>query len=179
MLRGANATTIGCRCGEVKFKVSGAPMVTAICHCHSCRTAGSDFEALPGAQRVLNADGGTEFVLFRKDRVACVQGEALLRARRLTPQATTRRVLAHCCASPMFLEFKGGHWLSLYRDRFGADAPAIEMHTMTRDLPDGVKLSDGLPSSRTQSIGFMWRLFVGWAAMGFRLSRMKPIEEAR
>ena len=103
----------------------------------------------------------------------------LLRAHRLTPKATTRRVLARCCNSPMFLEFKSGHWLSLYRDRFGADAPAVEMHTMTSDLPPNATLTDDLPSSRTQSIRFLWRLFVAWAGMGFRVSPMQPIEESK
>jgi len=172
-------STIACSCGEVRFEASGAPIVTATCHCHSCQAAGAGFAALTGAPRVLSADdGGTEFVLYRKDRLVCLQGEALLRAYRLTPKAATRRVLAGCCSSPMFLEFKGGHWLSLYRDRFGADAPAVEMHTMTSDLPDNAILTSGLPSSKTQSIGFMWRLFVAWAAMGFRVSPMQPIEEA-
>jgi hypothetical protein len=173
-------TTIACRCGEVRFKVLGEPIVTATCHCHSCQVAGAGFATLPGAPRVLNADhGGTEYVLYRKDRVACLQGESLLRAYRLTPSATTRRVLAGCCDSPMFLEFKGGHWLSLYRDRFGDNAPAVEMHTMTSDLPADAILTDGLPGSRTQSIRFMWRLFVAWAAMGFRASPMRPIEDSK
>jgi hypothetical protein len=179
MSAGSRTIAAECRCGKVRFDVSGVPILTATCHCHSCRTAGAGFAALPGARQVLNAEGGTEFVLARKDRVAFVTGEALLRGHRLTPKSTTRRVLASCCNSPMFLEFKGGHWLSLYRDRFGADAPAVEMHTMTRDLPEGVILSDGLPQAKAQSIGFMWRLFTAWAAMGFRAPALKPIEEAR
>jgi hypothetical protein len=171
-------SSLACRCGEVGFEATGAPIVTAICQCDSCQRSGAGFAALPGAPQVLNADGGTEFALFRKDRVACVRGEALLRSYRLTPEATTRRVLAHCCSTPMFLEFAKGHWLSLYRDRFGADAPSVELRVMTGDRRDGVTFSDDLPSYKSHSVKFMWRLFAAWAAMGFRVPALKPIEAA-
>ena len=174
MSTGLKTSTVLCRCGEVRFEVTGIPIMTATCHCDSCRRASAGFAALPGAPQVHNAEGGTEFVLHRKDRVAFVQGEAMLRSYRLTPQATTRRVVASCCNSPMFLEFKGGHWLSLYRDRFGSDAPAIEMRTMTGDK----RFADGLPSYKTHSVKFMWRLFSAWAAMGLRAPALKPIREA-
>ena len=178
----SRTSMIACRCGEVRLEASGAPIVTVACHCHSCQTAGAAFAALPGAPRVLNADGGTEFTLVRKDRVAFVRGEALLRSHRLTPEATTRRVLARCCDTPMFLEFTKGHWLSLYRDRLGVDAPAIEMRVMAADRREGVTFSDNLPSYKTHSIRFMWRLLAAWAAMGFRVPEvhwgLKPIEDA-
>ena len=34
----------------------------------------------------------------------------------LRDESSTRRVVASCCASPMFLDFKKGHWLSVYRN---------------------------------------------------------------
>jgi hypothetical protein len=163
----------GCRCGEVAFEAAGEPIMTVTCHCGSCRKAAADFAALPGAPQVANAEGGTDFVMMRKDRIRCVHGADLLRAHRLTPQAPTRRVLTGCCDTPMFLEFKGGHWLSVYRDRL-AEAPAIEMRTMVGDR----KFTDGIPSYRTHSAKFMWRLLKAWAAMGFRVPKMGPIQEA-
>ena len=176
MTTGLRISAIACRCGEVRLDATGEPILTVTCHCESCQKAGTGFAALPGKPQVLNADGGTEFTLFRKDRVACVRGEALLRSYRLTPEATTRRVLAHCCDTPMFLEFAKGHWLSLYRDRFGAEAPRIEMRVMTGDRRQGALLSDDLPSYKTHSVKFMWRLFAAWAAMGFRVPASRPIE---
>lgn len=170
--------TIGCRCGQVGLTASGAPIMTVVCHCASCQKAGAGFAALPRAPSVFDANGGTPFVMMRKDRVAFGRGEAQLLAYRLSREAKTRRVLARCCNAPMFLEFSGGHWLSLYRDRFGADAPAIEMHVMTGDHQDGAPLTDAVPSYKTHSIGFMWRLLRAWAAMGFRVPALKPIEEA-
>lgn len=173
MVGSMRISRFGCRCGEVAFHAVGEPIMTVTCHCESCGKAAAEFAALPGAPRVTNAEGGTDFVMLRKDRARCLQGKDLLRAHRLTPQAPTRRVLASCCNSPMFLEFKGGHWLSVYRDRF-AEQPAIEMRTMAGDRT----FSDGIPSYRTHSAKFMWRLFRAWTAMGFRAPKMGDIAEA-
>lgn len=147
--------------------------MTVTCHCDSCRRAAAGFAALPYAAPVVNAEGGTDYVMMRKDRVRVLQGEPLLVAHRLSPDAPTRRVLAGCCNAPMFLEFKGGHWLSVYRDRF-EDKPAIEMRTMCGDR----KFADGIASPRSHTPGFMWRLFKAWVAMGFRSPKMGEIREA-
>jgi hypothetical protein len=162
-----------CKCGKVGFDAVGEPIMTVTCHCVSCRQAAEQLEAIPGATRVANGEGGTDYVMMRKDRLRCTKGEDLLRAHRLTPEATTRRVLAGCCHSPMFLEFKGGHWLSIYRDRLESP-PSIEMRTMA-----GVRsFSDAIPTYRSHSLNFMWRLFKAWAAMGFRAPPVTPIERA-
>jgi len=171
-------TTISCRCGKARMSVRGTPIVTAACHCTSCRTAAEGFLALPGAPQVLNDDGGVDFVLHRKDRVTFLSGYDLLRGHRLTPTSSTRRILAGCCDTPMFLEFEKGHWLSVYRDRFGAAAPAIDMRVMTGDRPQGSDFGDAIPSYRTHCPKFMWRLLTAWAAMGFRVPRLAPIEAA-
>jgi hypothetical protein len=113
MSRNLKVSDVACRCGEVRLRASGAPIIVAACHCSSCRKAGAGFASLPGSARVVNADGGTEFILFRKDRISGVRGEALFRSYRSKPGAKTRRVLARCCDTPMFLEFAGGHWLSV------------------------------------------------------------------
>jgi hypothetical protein len=173
----AKTYKVSCRCGQVELTAAGAPIVAATCHCRSCQQAAAAFAALPGAPRVLNAEAGTEYELYRKDRVTGVRPEQL-RAHRLTPASGTRRLLARCCDSPMFLELKGGHWLSIYRDRVVGDAPPIEMRVMTRYRPRGVTLSGHLPTFRTHSLSFMWRLFAAWAAMGFRAPGLQPIEEA-
>ncbi|RJF86214.1 GFA family protein [Sphingomonas cavernae] len=170
--------TASCRCGEVKLRILGAPIITAICYCKSCQEAGAGFQRLSGMSDVLDADGGTAFVLHRKDRVAFAEGDALLREHRLTPEASTRRVLARCCDTPMFLEFAGGHWLSLYRERLGPDAPPVEMRVMAGDRRASAVFEDALPTYKTHSVKFMWRLFVAWAAMGFRAPRLQPIEAA-
>jgi hypothetical protein len=66
----------------------------------------------------------------------------------------------------MFLDFTKGHWLTMYRNRFPAGAPRVEMRVMTKDRPDGVELSDDLPNG--PSAKFLVRLIAAWIAMGFR-----------
>ena len=122
---------------------------------------------------VLREDGGTDFILFRKDRIRCLAGKEVLREHRLTPASKTRRVATTCCNSAMFLEFTNGHWLSLYTARVPSkDRPALEMRTMTQDRRAGVGLDDTVPSSNTQSARFMARLLGAWVAMGFRAPKI-------
>jgi hypothetical protein len=161
--------TMTCRCGAVAFEATGEPIVTAACYCASCREAGGRIEQLPDAAPVLEPDGSTNFVLQRKDRIRCTKGGERLEDHRLTPDAPTRRVVATCCNSAMFLEFTKGHWLSLYRNRMGEGAPPLEMRVMTRDRREGVQLPGDVPSYATHSGKFMWRLLSAWAAMGFRV----------
>ena len=64
----------------------------------------------------MNEIGATRFVLYRKDRAHIIEGENELKAFRLSAESDTRRVVAACCNTPVYLEFKGGHWLSVYGD---------------------------------------------------------------
>ena len=157
-----------CQCGKVKLEAIGRPILVASCYCASCREAGRRFEQLPSAPPVLNASGGTDCLLYRKDRVRCVAGEEHLREHRLRPQSPTRRVLATCCNSAMFADFTKGHWLTLYRNRFPVDAPPVEARVMTKDLPEGVVLGGDVPTSAAYPATFLLKLIAAWAAMGFR-----------
>ena len=157
-----------CRCGKVKLEAVGRPILAVACYCSSCRQAGSQFEQLAAAPPVLNPGGGTDYVLHRKDRVQCVAGQEYLREHRLKPESPTRRIIATCCNSAMFLDFTKGHWLTMYRDRFPAGAPPVEMRVMTRERPDGVVLADDVPNYAGLSGKAMWRLVRAWIAMGFR-----------
>jgi len=128
---------------------------------------------LDGASSVLTRHGTTPFVMYRKDRVSFLSGVDDLKEFRLAPMATSRRVIATCCNTPVFLEFKGGHWLSLYGGLWpDGTRPALEMRTMASDLPDGTRLPDDVTNAKRQSLGFFAKLFVVWAAMGFRNPKM-------
>jgi hypothetical protein len=157
-----------CQCGKVKFEAVGLPILTASCFCASCQEAGRQFEQLASAPPVLNPDGGTDYVLYRKDRVQCVMGQECLEERRLKPDSPTRRIFATCCNSVMFLDFTKGHWLSMFRNRFPASAPPLEMRVMTKERHVGVELADDLPNYSGHSGKFMLRLIAAWIAMGFR-----------
>jgi hypothetical protein len=49
--------------------------------------------------------GGAEFMVFRRDRIACAQGAEPRRAIRLTGAAKTRQIIAGGCATPMHAGF--------------------------------------------------------------------------
>lgn len=167
------STMIGCACGKVRLEVGSTPMMSVECCCNSCREAGVRLEKLPGARQVVDANGATPFVFHRKDHVRIVSGADHLKEFRLTPQAGTRRVVASCCNTPVFLEFKGGHWLSLYAGLWPKGAlPPLELRTMTADLPDASVLPNDVPNLKQQSLAFYWRLFRAWAAMGFRTPKI-------
>ena len=117
---------------------------------------------------VLDADGGTPLIVYRKDRIRCVQGREYLEERRLKPTSPTRRVFAICCNSAMFADFTKGHWLSLYRKRFDADAPPVQMRLMTAERRGDVVLGEDLPNYPGRPGNFLWKLIATWAAMGFR-----------
>jgi len=126
-------------------------------------------QTLPAAPAVLETNGATRFVLYRKDRVRFLKGTHLLKELRLTPEAKTRRVVATCCNTPVFLEFTNGHWLSLYGRLWPAGTlPPLEMRTMTSDLPAGSALPDDVPNGKRQSFSFFVKLLGAWIAMGFR-----------
>lgn len=163
---------LSCSCGKLKLPVGGPSIMSAACFCSSCQKAG-DLLATADRRRVKAEDGGTAYVLYRKDFVDCSHATEMLCEHRLSPTSPTRRVLAVCCGSPMFLEFQGGHWLSVYASRVRDDLrPAVELRTMVKDAPSGTRFSDGVPSYRTHSVGFMLRLFWAWAQMGFRASHV-------
>jgi hypothetical protein len=157
-----------CRCGKVKFEAVGAPILTGACYCASCQESGRRLEQLASAPPVLDPDGGTGVILFRKDRVQCVMGLEYLEERRLKPKSPTRRVVATCCNSAMFLDFTKGHWLSMYRNRFSTGAPPLEMRVMTKDRRAGVELADDVPNYRRFSGKFMLKLLAARIAMGLR-----------
>jgi hypothetical protein len=157
-----------CQCGKVKFEAVSSPILTGACYCTSCQEAGRQLGQLPAAPPLLDPDSGTSMVLYRKDRVQCVTGQQYLREYRLKPESVTRRVVATCCNSAMFLDFTKGHWLSMFRNRFATGAPLLEMRIMTAERRAGVVLADDVPNYPRHSRKFILKLIAAWIAMGFR-----------
>lgn len=161
--------TVACACGQVQLRLEGPPIASVECLCSSCRTAGQVLETLPGSPQIVDDKGATAFVMQRKDRIENVSGAQNLREFRLSPEAATRRVVAGCCNTPMFLEFSGGHWLSLYTAPWPEGArPPIEMRTMTGDLEDPSVLPDDVPNLKQHSPRFYALLLGAWIKMRFR-----------
>ena len=72
----------------------------------------SNFPAPP----VLNPDRGTDYDLLypKGSSLHCLAGLEYLEEHLLKPDSPTRRVIATCCNSALFLDFSKGHWLTLY-----------------------------------------------------------------
>ena len=143
-----------CVCGAVTLEARGAPIVTAVCYCDHCQSAGAWIEAMPGAPGVLDGDGGTAMVMFRKDRLRCVEGAERLEPVKLDPNSPTSRYVASCCNSAMYLGFDDAkHWVDVYRRRVAGEPPKIEARICTRfraadtDLPTDAPAHPGYPPS--------------------------------
>ena len=162
-----------CRCGLVALDVNGPPIAQVICYCKSCQEAGRLIGRLHNASPVLRLDGGTDYLLFRKDRVRCTRGGELLEELRLTPGSPTRRMVAGCCNTAMFVDLSKGHWLSLHCDAIVGSVPPLQMRIMTAEAREGVVLPTDVPAHRGRAGRLMWKLLTSWAAMGFR----RPVVE--
>lgn len=161
--------TARCRCGSVEIEAVGDPILSDICYCESCQAGSRQIEALPNGRAVCDSDGGTAYVLYRKDRVQYSKGSELLRGYKLTEESPTKRVVAACCDSPMYLDFEKGHWLSVYRAALQGDLPPVEMRVQTKSAPAaGSNLPCDVPSYSGYGFKFMAELFAAWIAMLLR-----------
>ncbi|MBC7493050.1 MAG: hypothetical protein H7241_11505 [Novosphingobium sp.] len=158
-----------CACGEVECAGYGAPIGTAVCYCDDCQAAARAIEALPGAVPVADPDGGTALTLFDTRNFAVVRGEDKLVAHRLGDTSPTRRMVAGCCNSAMFLTFdRGPYWVSTMRNRFTGPLPAIEFRQMTKYRANDLPWPDAAPRSRGFAPRFILRVTVAGVARQFR-----------
>jgi hypothetical protein len=94
-----------CRCAAVEIGAWGEPIVVTTCYCDDCQAAAKRLAESANVALAEHDDGGTEFMLFRRDRIACTRGAENLQAMRLTAASKTRRMIAGCCATPMYVGF--------------------------------------------------------------------------
>lgn len=163
-----NGLTASCPCGSVELETTGAPIVSSVCYCKSCQEGSRLIEALPNGRPARGPDGGTAYVVYRKDRVQRSKGSRLLRGYKLTDESPTSRVVAACCDSPMYLDFAKGHWLSVYRTALRGDLPRVEMRVQTKSAPAGSDLPDDVPRYPGYGLKFMAKLVAAWIAMLLR-----------
>ena len=155
--------TASCSCGKVELKALGAPMVSNVCYCDDCQRGGRQIEALPNAGPVRDPDGGTAYILYRKDRIECSNGAEFLKNYKIKESSVTNRVVATCCNSAMFMNFdKGPFWVSAYRARFQGERPPLQMRICTKFKPDDANLPSDVPSYR----GYPLRLIAKFLASG-------------
>ncbi len=158
--------TATCACGSVALKAFGKPIVSSVCYCDDCQKGADRIEALPGAGVIRDPDGGTAYILYRRDRIACFKGAELLRSYKLKETSATNRVVAACCNSAMFVNFdRGPHWVSAYRARFQGELPPLQYRICTKFKLDGDVLPDGVPSHRGYPPGLVCKLLASRVAM--------------
>lgn len=167
---------IGCACGKTRLEVQGAPILVSECLCNSCRTAANRLATLPGAKNILTSYDATPSAEYRKDRIRILSGAEHLREFRLSADAGSRRVVATCCNTPVFLEMKGAHWLSVYLHLWPAAArPKPEMRTMVGDLTDASRLPADMPNLKSHTVSFYAKLLGAWIAMKFRNPKIEVV----
>ena len=158
--------TATCSCGGVELKAFGRPIVSSACYCDDCRKGADQIEALPGAGAIRDPDGGTAYILYRKDRIECSKGAELLRSYKLKETSGTNRVGATCCNSAMFMNFdRGPHWVSAYRARFHGELPPLQLRICTKFKSDSDVIPDDVPSHRGYPLGFVVKLLASRVAM--------------
>jgi hypothetical protein len=169
-----NAAEIKCACGRTRLEIQGDPILVSECLCNSCRAAADRLAMLPGAKTMLTPYRATPCAEYRKDRVRFLSGAEHLKEFRLSSDAGSRRVVATCCNTPVFLEMKGAHWLSLYLHLWSKGArPRPEIRTMAGDLPDRTGLPGDIPNLKSHTVFFYAKLFAAWVGMGFRNPRIE------
>ena len=161
-----NRTIAVCSCGSVELEASGAPITSVVCYCDDCQKGSRDIESLPNAAPVLDPDGGTAYIVYRKDRIRCSRGAALLKSHKIRVESVTNRVFAACCNSAMFLSFDDAkHWVDVYRPRLKGNIPPLQMRICTKSKPDNGVVPSDVPSHPTFPFKFLAKLFAARIAM--------------
>lgn len=160
---------VGCACGQTRLELTGTPIAVTECLCNSCRAAAARLAKLPGAKNLLTSYEATPTADYRKDRVRILSGAEHLKEFRLSADAGSRRIVATCCNTPVFLELKGAHWLSVYLHLWPDDTrPKAEFRTMVGDLPDASDLPHDIPNLKSHTVSFYAKLLWAWIKMGFK-----------
>src|SRR5688500_16004107 len=127
-----------CACGSVQLQLQGAPIHCLICYCDDCQAGGLQIQALsPPPGRVLDADGGSDLLMYHRKRMQCVRGVQLLKPLKLRPGSATNRVVAACCNSAMYLCFDDRRfWVDIYRARLQKCGPPVQQRIFTSFMRD-------------------------------------------
>lgn len=127
--------TATCACGSVEIALDAAPIAALSCCCDDCQAAGARLEALPGAPPFREPCGGTPATLFPKTALKVTRGQGKLVPVRLNDRSPTKRMVATCCNSFLYVAFdRGPFWIDVVNARFAGDAPRPRWRIQTRFL---------------------------------------------
>lgn len=159
-------STAQCSCGSVVLEAIGVPIMCVACYCDDCQEGSRRIEALPNARPVRDPDGGTAYVLYRKDRVKCSRGAELLKGFKISEKSATNRVVATCCNSAVYMNFEDSkHWVPVYRARFGGDVPPLQMRVQTKHVPKNSDGPNDVPGYPAWPLKFIAKLVAARIAM--------------
>lgn len=159
--------TLQCACGAAEMEAVGPHILCLACYCEDCQEAAKRLESLPDVKPLRGPDGGTPLVLQRKDRFRISRGAEKLEAHKLRESSSTSRYVASCCNTPMYLGFDNNlHWVSIFRDRYGDEAPAVQFRCSTKAVPEFEAPKGGIPSYATFPPALVLKL------MGARLAML-------
>jgi hypothetical protein len=160
--------SIRCACGSVEIEVFGDPIACTVCYCDTCQEGSGQIEALKNAPPILGPDGGTAYVLYRKDRITYSKGTELLKGLKVDEKSPTSRVVATCCNSAMVMRLgEIMHWVPMYRARFQSETPPLQWRICTKFKPANAEIPKDVPSSPMYPPGLMWKLLTSKISMLF------------
>ena len=159
-------TTARCSCGSVTLEVNGPPITSVVCYCDDCQEGSRQIEALPNARLVRDPDGGTSYVLYRKDRVRFSRGAHLVKGYKIREKSPTSRIVATCCNSAMILNFDDGKWwVDVYRASIHGDVLPLQMRICTKFKSGNSDVPSDVPSYSTFPVKFIAKLIAAKIAM--------------
>lgn len=157
-----------CSCGSVEIEAFGTPMTSVVCYCDTCQKGSRQIETLTNAVPILGRDGGTAYILYRKDRIKYSKGAELLKGYKVEEKSSTSRVVATCCSSAMIMRFDDAkHWVPVYRARFADDVLPLEWRICTKFKPENAEIPNDIPSSAMYPAGLLWKLLTSRISMLF------------
>jgi len=161
-----NRTIAACSCGSVEIEASGIPITSVVCYCDDCQNGSRHIESLPNAAPVLDPDGGTAYIVYRKDRIRTARGAALLKSHKIKAESVTNRVFAACCNSAMYLNFDDSkHWVDVYRARLRGAAPPVQMRLCTKFRRAAGEIPNDAPNYPMWSFRLLAKLLIARLAM--------------
>src|SRR5215469_3671439 len=161
-----NSTMVRCQCGSVELECIGAPITRVVCYCDDCQEGSRQIEALPNARPAQDPDGGTGYVVYRRDRLRPSKGASLLKGYKIRERSATNRVVATCCNSAMFLNFDDRkHWVDVYRSRLDGELPPVQMRICTKFKPGNHSIPSDVPSYPGYPFKFILKLLGARFAM--------------
>ena len=155
-----------CACGQVIVRLDGPHIYCTACHCDDCQAAAHELEKLPTPEPVMDRCGGTPYVLHRRDRYAILQGSERLEPSKLRQDSPTKRMVARCCNSPMFVAFDNAqHWISVFRSRIDRGAPKLQSRIAPKFSEHPEALPNDVPAFKTFPIQLVMRILLARGQM--------------